>query len=540
VMRVAIALLLFLLFPCATSAQAESRIALLIANQAYSKEIGQLTNPYNDAALLERTLKGLGFEVAVERDASLGALTRAVNAYARRVREAGPSAVGFFYYSGHGAADAGMNYLIPTDVKTTETSELWDQSLRLTEITRKLKTEAANATHFVVFDACRNSLKLTKKGSRALAQSKGFVPVVQESGMLIAYATAEGELASDVGVEAGPYARVLAEEIVKPGVEAVTMFRRVQVRVRSAIGQEPWLGFSALSEVHFAGLNLEKDPYKSTPQASEAERAWEWVKDTTNQAVLENFIKQFSNTEYSDRARSRLGELKKQEQVAREEAKRKLETEAEKKRLADEAERKRLAALKSEEDRRLEAEARARAREEAERKRLASLKTEDDRKKEAIGSKSVSNDTLVLELSSGKVVIRLRPDLAPKHVEQIKRLTAEGFYNGIVFHRVIAGFMAQTGDPTATGTGGSKLPNLPAEFTQEEYKRGSVGMARTTDPNSANSQFFICFGTTCRPLTGQYTLWGEVIEGMENVDKIAKGEPPPKPDKIVRATIVSK
>src|SRR5262249_8128025 len=191
------------------------------------------------------------------------------------------------------------------------------------------------------------------------------------------------------------------------------------------------------------------------PQASEAERAWEWVKDTTNQAVLENFIKQFSNTEYGDRARSRLEELKKQEQVAREEAKRKLEAEAEKKRLADEAERKRLAALKSEEDRRLEAEARARAREEAERKRLASLKTEDDRKNEAIGSKSVSYDNLVLELSSGKVVIRLRPDLAPKHVEQIKRLTSQGFYNGIIFHRVIAGFMAQTGDPTGTGTGGS-------------------------------------------------------------------------------------
>src|SRR5262249_22788075 len=158
----------------------------------------------------------------------------------------------------------------------------------------------------------------------------------------------------------------------------------------------------------------------------------------------------------------------------------------------------------------------------------------------AMGSKSVSKDTLVLALSSGKVVILLRPDLAPKHVEQIKRLTSEGFYDGIIFHRVVAGLLAQTGDPTGTGTGGSTLPNLQPEFTQEEYKRGSVGMARARDPNSANSQFFICFGATCRQLTGQYTLWGEVIEGMENVDKIAKGDPPPKPDKIVRATIVSK
>jgi len=136
-------------------------------------------------------------------------------------------------------------------VKTTETGELWDQSLRLTEITRKLKTEAGNATHFVVFDACRNTLKLREPGSRALVQSKGFVPVTQENGMLIAYSTAEGELAS--GSSAGPYARVLAEEIVKSGIEAVAMFRIVQRRVRAAIRQEPYLGFSALGDVYLAG-----------------------------------------------------------------------------------------------------------------------------------------------------------------------------------------------------------------------------------------------------------------------------------------------
>jgi hypothetical protein len=139
------------------------------------------------------------------------------------------------------------------DVKTAETGELWDQSLQLTEITRKLKRNAGNATHFVVFDACRNTLRLTRPGSKAVVQSKGFVPVAQEAGMLIAYATAEGELASDVGAGAGPYAKALADEIVKPGAEAVVMFRRVQVRVRSAINQEPWLGFSASGEVYLAG-----------------------------------------------------------------------------------------------------------------------------------------------------------------------------------------------------------------------------------------------------------------------------------------------
>lgn len=147
-------------------------------------------------------------------------------------------------------------------------------------------------------------------------------------------------------------------------------------------------------------------------------------------------------------------------------------------------------------------------------------------------------NTLVLELKSGRVLIRLRPDLAPKHVERVKALAKEGFYNGLKFHRVIDGFMAQSGDPTGTGRGGSKHGNLPAEFTPEVYVRGSVGAARTQDPNSADSQFFICFGDGCRGLTGKYTLWGQVIEGMEHVDKITRGEPPANPDTIRRAYIL--
>jgi peptidylprolyl isomerase len=148
-------------------------------------------------------------------------------------------------------------------------------------------------------------------------------------------------------------------------------------------------------------------------------------------------------------------------------------------------------------------------------------------------------NTLVIELKTGRVLIKLRPDLAPKHVERAKTLAKQGFYDGIKFHRVIDGFMAQTGDPTGTGSGGSKLPDLPAEFTREVYKRGSVGAARTSDPNSANSQFFICFGDGCRGLTGQYTLWGEVIEGMEHVDKITRGEPPRQPDVMQKVYLLS-
>ena len=148
-------------------------------------------------------------------------------------------------------------------------------------------------------------------------------------------------------------------------------------------------------------------------------------------------------------------------------------------------------------------------------------------------------DTLVIELKTGRVLVKLRPDLAPKHVERVKALAREGFYDGIKFHRVIDGFMAQTGDPTGTGMGGSKQPNLPAEFTREVYKRGSIGAARTPDPNSANSQFFICFGDGCRGLTGQYTLWGEVVEGMEHVDQVAKGEPPPQPDVMQKVYVLA-
>jgi peptidylprolyl isomerase len=146
-------------------------------------------------------------------------------------------------------------------------------------------------------------------------------------------------------------------------------------------------------------------------------------------------------------------------------------------------------------------------------------------------------NTLVLNLDSGgDVVIRLRPDLAPGHVERIKELTQQGFYDGVTFHRVIPGFMAQGGDPTGTGGGGSKLPNLQAEFSSEPHVRGTCSMARTNAPHSANSQFFICFDDA-RFLDRQYTVWGEVVEGMEHVDALPKGEPPAKPGKIVKASL---
>ena len=141
-------------------------------------------------------------------------------------------------------------------------------------------------------------------------------------------------------------------------------------------------------------------------------------------------------------------------------------------------------------------------------------------------------NTLVLETTKGRVVIELRPDLAPAHVERIKTLAGDKFYDGVPFHRVIEGFMAQSGDPTGTGTGGSKLPDLKAEFDAEPHVRGVCSMARSSNPNSANSQFFICFDDASF-LDKQYTAWGKVVEGMENIDKIKRGEPVRDPDRIL-------
>lgn len=144
--------------------------------------------------------------------------------------------------------------------------------------------------------------------------------------------------------------------------------------------------------------------------------------------------------------------------------------------------------------------------------------------------------TLRLETSQGQIEIQMLPDVAPKHVARISELASSGFYDGIIFHRIIAGFMAQTGDPTGTGMGGSGQ-NLDAEFSDYQYREGTVGMARSMNPNSGDSQFFICFDG-CGHLTGQYTVWGQVSKGMDVVHKLAVGEPPANPDRIVTASMI--
>ena len=156
----------------------------------------------------------------------------------------------------------------------------------------------------------------------------------------------------------------------------------------------------------------------------------------------------------------------------------------------------------------------------------------------AAATAQAAEERLILELETGEVVIELLPAVAPSHVERIKRLARDGFYDGIIFHRVIPGFMAQTGDPSGTGRGGSDLPDLGAEFSDVPFERGTVGMARTRDPDSANSQFFIMYASAPH-LDGQYTVWGRVVDGMTNVDAIAPGQPPAVPTEIVSMRVAS-
>jgi peptidylprolyl isomerase len=155
-----------------------------------------------------------------------------------------------------------------------------------------------------------------------------------------------------------------------------------------------------------------------------------------------------------------------------------------------------------------------------------------------LAAKLDPENAIVMQTSKGcAITLKLRPDLAPNHVAQMKKLTRAGFFDGIIFHRVIDGFMAQTGDPTGTGMGGSKEPDLKAEFSDAHFARGTVGMARAQDPNSANSQFFIMFADGGF-LDGQYTVWAEVADSMDCVDKIERGEPPANPDKIVSMKVM--
>src|SRR5262245_4738278 len=333
--RVAIAFILSVLLSSLSQAQEPARLALLIGNLGYSDQIGRLKNPRKDVDLIETSLNELGFKVTVLKDAGYKAMDIAMKRHVIAVRRAGKDTISFFYYSGHGVAnpETQINYLIPVDVTDADDDRLWLESFQQNTIIDVLSKQAPNATHYVVFDACRNELNITGTAAAKALGEKGFVPVMDTAGLLIAYATAPRKTASDVGDGGGPYAKALAEEMMKPGVEAVTMFRNVQLKVKQAIGQDPWLSFPSLPAVYFAG---------SKPPENVELTFWASVKDSTSPTVLKTYLERYPNGEFAPIARALIDyyvQQMKAEQASREEERKRQEEarkNAEVKRLEEE------------------------------------------------------------------------------------------------------------------------------------------------------------------------------------------------------------
>jgi formylglycine-generating enzyme required for sulfatase activity len=311
--RVTVAIIL-LLWPCVLRAQAEKRIALLIGNRDYKPGVGALTNPLNDIRVVGDALKAVGFEVLKPtQNATRSAMLRAILEFAAKLKAAGPDAIGFLYYSGHGIASGGENYLVPVDVEEPSTMELNVQGVKQSEVLSILRGEAPNAAHYLVLDACRNTLRGTRGG-------KGFVPAGQQSGVLVAFATEPGKTASDLGPGSGPYAAALAAELVKPAQNDLLMFHNVRVAVMDKTNgdQVPWTedGIQRRQRVQFGASapamlpSAEQVPVASS-RLSEAAEAWGVVKDETNFGPLEAYIARYNDTFYAELARQRIQELKK-------------------------------------------------------------------------------------------------------------------------------------------------------------------------------------------------------------------------------------
>lgn len=294
-------------------AQEPARIALLIGNQAYDASVGVLQNPYNDIRVVGAALRQQGFEVLPEvKDGRRSAILGAVRQLRDRLISAGAGAVGFVYYSGHGAAevDTGINYLIPVDAKQPGSSEFWDDSLKLDDIL-KLLDGARGAAKFIVFDACRNELRVPAKST-----TKGLVPVAEQQGMLIAYATAPGRTASDQGQASGPFAAALAAELVKPGLDHLNLFQNVKEAVLASTKgvQQPWINDGLARRVQLTrAVSAQVEPRStgtaSNPQ-SEAALAWATTQNSTSIAVLQAFAKRHAGSTYADMAEARIQELR--------------------------------------------------------------------------------------------------------------------------------------------------------------------------------------------------------------------------------------
>jgi uncharacterized caspase-like protein len=304
-MRATIALLIWLL---PSAAFAESKFALLIGNQAYDESVGILRNSHNDIAVVGEALRAQNFDVLPPiKDASRSAILGGVRELVRRLNEAGDGSIGFVYYSGHGAAEKGtnINYLIPVNAKAPGTDAFWDDSVKLDDVLRLLDG-ARSAAKFVIFDACRNELKLPTKDT-----SKGLVPVAELEGLFVAYASSPGRTASDRGDKSGIYAAALAAELMRPGLDHLNLFQNVKENVLASTNgiQQPWESDGLSRRVYLTG-QPKMDP-GLVPRVSEATEVWDRTKDTKETAVLEAFAAHYQDTIYAELARARIEALQK-------------------------------------------------------------------------------------------------------------------------------------------------------------------------------------------------------------------------------------
>jgi WD40 repeat protein len=285
---------------------AQSRFALVIGNEGYSPEIGTLTNPHNDVALVANALTKVGFSVVSRVNLSRADIAREVHNYAIRLSNAGPGAIGFFYYSGHGVSNATdhVNYLIPIDVSNLQDQNLWWNAVSLDQMLDELENVAPNASHIVVFDACRNGLRLPTK-----SVVKGFEPVTRTRGMFIAFSTSPNASSSDAGDGGGPYARILANEIVRPGQDQLSLFQNVKDRVYEATSQtqRPWENSDLIGHIYLAGAPA---PLPQSSLEDQAKLIWDaFGQQTSDARFLGDFIARYGETQYAGLARQRLVEI---------------------------------------------------------------------------------------------------------------------------------------------------------------------------------------------------------------------------------------
>jgi uncharacterized caspase-like protein len=307
--------LLLILGAQVSAAAADSRIALLIANRAYAPEIGPLKNPHNDIRLLGAALAQVGFVIGTPvKDASREQILLAVHDFADHLMRAGPGAIGFLYYSGHGIAAGSDNVLLPVGIRSTAEREVEIFGVKLTDIVDLLNDKAPQAVHFIVVDACRSSLG----GARG---SRGFVPIAERPGMVISLSTAPGATASDEGQDSGPYAAALAAEIVVPWQNHGQMFFAVRRRVAFATQQQqvPWTRDGLLRRVFFAGKGQggpgpAPSEVSPSPQGAAAQ-AWLLASESKDRMVLEAFIARYGDTFYAELARARLRQLEQEKPV---------------------------------------------------------------------------------------------------------------------------------------------------------------------------------------------------------------------------------